>query len=115
MHFKDISSPGTSQKSELLLNVKNLSRKVSGNWIWENISFELSAGQGLAISGTSGSGKSMLLRTLAGLDVFEKGPSGEVGSISLSGKSITDWGMPQYPTRNRLHYQLLFDRLRNVN
>ena len=99
MHSKDTSSPGTSQKSELLLHVKNLSRKVSGNWIWENISFELSAGQRLALSGTSGSGKSMLLRTLAGLDVLEKGPSGEEGSISFSGKSITEWEMPEYRTR----------------
>ena len=99
MHSKDTSSPGTSQKSELLLHVKNLSRKVSGNWIWENISFELSAGQRLALSGTSGSGKSMLLRTLAGLDVLEKGPSGEEGSISFSGKSITEWKMPEYRTR----------------
>ena len=99
MHSKDTSSPGTSQKSELLLHVKNLSRKVSGNWIWENINFKLSAGQRLALSGTSGSGKSMLLRTLAGLDVLEKGPSSEEGSISFSGKSITEWKMPEYRTR----------------
>ena len=99
MHSKDTSSPGTSQKSELLLQVKNLSRKVSGNWIWENISFELSAGQRIALSGTSGSGKSMLLRTLAGLDVLEKGPSSKEGSISFSGKSITEWKMPEYRTR----------------
>ena len=99
MHSKDTSSPGTSQKSELLLHVKSLSRKVSGNWIWENISFELSAGQRLALSGTSGSGKSMLLRTLAGLDVLEKGPSGKEGSISFSGKSIAEWEMPQYRTK----------------
>ena len=99
MHSKDTSSPGTSQKSELLLYVKNLSHKVSGNWIWENISFELSAGQRLALSGTSGSGKSMLLRTLAGLDVLEKGPSGEEGSISLFGKSMAEWKMPEYRTR----------------
>ena len=102
MHSKDTSSPGTSQKSELLLNVKNLSRKVSGNWILENISFDLSAGQRLALSGTSGSGKSMLLRTLAGLDVLEKGPSGEEGSISLSGKSMAEWKMPEY--RRRIGY-----------
>jgi len=99
MHSKDTSSPGTSQKSELLLNVKNLSRKVSGNWIWENINFELSAGQKLALSGTSGSGKSMLLRTLTGLDVLEKGPSGEEGTINFSGKSIAEWNMPEYRTR----------------
>ena len=77
MHSKDTSSLGTSQKSELLLQVNNLSRKVSGNWIWENISFELPSGQRLALSGTSGSGESMLLRNLAELDVFEKGPSGK--------------------------------------
>ena len=76
MHSKDTSLPGTSQKSELLFHVKYLSRKVSGNWIWVNISFELSAGQRLALSGTSGSGENMLLRKLAELDVFEKGPSG---------------------------------------
>ena len=99
MHSKDTSLPVTSQKSELLLHVKNLSRKVSDNWIWENISFELSAGQRLALSGTSGSGKSMLLRTLVGLDVLEKGSSGEEGSISFSGKSITEWEMPEYRTR----------------
>jgi len=99
MHSKDTSSTGTSQKSELMLQVNNLSRKVSGNWIWENIGFGLSAGQRLALSGTSGSGKSMLLRTLAGLDVIEKGPSGEEGSISFSDKSITEWKMPEYRTK----------------
>ena len=102
MHSKDSSSPETSQKSELLLQVKNICRKVSGNWIWKNISFDLSAGQRLAISGTSGSGKSMLLRTLAGLDMLEKGPSCEEGSISFSGKSIIEWEMPEY--RSRIGY-----------
>ena len=99
MHSKDTLSPGTSQKSEHLLHVKNLSRKVSGNWIWENISFQLFAGQRLALSGTSGSGKSMLLRTIAGLDVLEKRPSSEEGSISFSGKSVAEWEMPEYRTR----------------
>jgi len=41
----------------------------------------------------------MLLRTIAGLDVFEKGPSGEDGAISFLGKSIAEWEMPQYRTR----------------
>ena len=96
MHSKDTYLTETSQKSKLLLQVKNISRKVSDNWIWENISFDLYAGQRIALSGTSGSGKSFLLRTLAGLDVLEKGPSGEEGSISFSGRSITEWEMPEY-------------------
>ena len=99
MHSKDYPSLGTSQKLKLMLKVKNLSRKVSDNWIWENINFELYAGQKLALSGNSGSGKSMLLRTLAGLDVLEKGPSGKEGSISFSGKSISEWEMPEYRIR----------------
>ena len=99
MHSKDTYSSGTSQKSKLLLQVKNISRKVSGKWIWENISFDLYEEQRIAISGTSGSGKSMLLRTLAGLDVIEKGPSGEEGSIIFSGKSISEWKMPEYRIR----------------
>ena len=82
-----------------MLQVKNISRKVSGKWIWKNISFDLYADQRIAISGTSGSGKSMLLRTLAGLDVLEKGPSGKEGSVSFSGKSITEWEMPEYRKR----------------
>tara|TARA_Y100001960_G_C14418769_1_gene701831 strand:- start:179 stop:790 length:612 start_codon:yes stop_codon:yes gene_type:complete len=41
----------------------------------------------------------MLLRTLAGLDVLEKGPSGEEGYISFSGKSMAEWKMPEYRTR----------------
>tara|TARA_B100001123_G_scaffold193033_1_gene220119 strand:+ start:654 stop:1031 length:378 start_codon:yes stop_codon:yes gene_type:complete len=40
-----------------------------------------------------------LLRTISGLDILEKGPSGEEGSISFSGKSIAEWKMPQYRTR----------------
>ena len=96
MHSNETYSIGTSQKSKLLLQVKNISRKVSEKWIWENISFDLYAGQRIALSGTSGSGKSVLLRTIAGLDVLEKGPSGEEGTISFSGKSITEWEMPEY-------------------
>ena len=99
MHSNYTSSLWTSQKSKLLLRAKNLSRKISGNLIWENISFELYAGQRIALSGTSGSGKSMLLRTLAGLDSLEKGSSLEEGSISFSGKSIKEWEMPQYRTK----------------
>ncbi len=99
MHSKDNPLPETSQKSELLLQATNLCRKVSGNWIWVNISFKLTAGQMLALSGKSGSGKSLLLRTLAGLDDLEKGPSDELGSIIFLGKSIADWEMTEYRTR----------------
>jgi putative ABC transport system ATP-binding protein len=51
------------------------------------------------LSGSSGSGKSLLLRTLAGLDVIESGLSGETGTINFDGISLHDWEMTQYRTK----------------
>ena len=99
MHSTDISSVRTSQKSDAGLSCKNLSRQISGNWIWSKINLHLAPGDKLALSGSSGSGKSLLLRTLAGLDVIESAPSGETGTINFDGISLHDWEMPQYRTK----------------
>ena len=99
MHSTDISSVRTSQKSDTGLSCKNLSRQISGSWIWSEINLHLAPGDKLALSGSSGSGKSLLLRTLAGLDVIESAPSGETGTINFAGISLHDWEMPQYRTQ----------------
>ena len=99
MHSTDISSVRTSQKSDAGLSCKNLSRQISGNWIWSKINLHLAPGDKLALSGSSGSGKSLLLRTLAGLDVIESAPSGETGTINFDGISLHNWEMPQYRTK----------------
>lgn len=99
MHSTDISSVRTSQKSDAGLSCKNLSRQISGNCIWSKINLHLAPGDKLALSGSSGSGKSLLLRTLAGLDVIESGLSGETGTINFDGISLHDWEMPQYRTK----------------
>ena len=96
MHSTDIPSRRTSQKSDPVLSGENLSRQVSGNRIWSKINIHLNPGERLALTGSSGSGKSLLLRTLAGLDVIDSGPSGEYGSINFEGKSLHEWEMPQY-------------------
>ena len=62
MHSTDISSRRTSQKSDPVLSCENLSRQVSGNWIWREITIHLNPGEKLALTGSSGSGKSLLLR-----------------------------------------------------
>ncbi|MBC8259903.1 MAG: ATP-binding cassette domain-containing protein [SAR324 cluster bacterium] len=95
-HSTDISAVRTSQKSNPLLSCTNLSRQISTNWIWTEISINLAAGERLALRGSSGSGKSLLLRTLAGLDLIQSGPSSQSGSISFRGKSLAAWEMPQY-------------------
>ena len=99
MHSTDISSVRTSQKSDAGLSCKNLSRQISGKWIWSKINLHLAPGDKLALSGSSGSGKSLLLRTLAGLDVIESGLSGETGTINFDGISLHDWEMPEYRTK----------------
>ena len=99
MHSTDISAVRTSQKSDAGLSCKNLSRQISGKWIWSKINLHLAPGDKLALSGSSGSGKSLLLRTLAGLDVIESGLSGETGTINFDGISLHDWEMPEYRTK----------------
>ena len=89
----------TSQKSDAGLSCNNLSRQISGSWIWSKINLHLAPGDKLALSGSSGSGKSLLLRTLAGLDVIESAPSGETGTINFDGISLHNWEMPQYRTK----------------
>ena len=99
MHSTDISSVRTSQKSDAGLSCKNLSRQISGNCIWSNINLHLEPGKKLALTGSSGSGKSLLLRTLAGLDIIESASYGETGSINFNGKSVYEWEMPLYRTK----------------
>ena len=99
MHSTDISSVRTSQKSDAGLSCKNLSRQISGKGIWSMINLHLAPGDKLALTGSSGSGKSLLLRTLAGLDVIESGLSGKTGTINYEGIPLHEWEMPQYRTK----------------
>ena len=73
-----------------ILSVRGLGRKIDKYWIWRNLNFELFSGEKVAILGASGSGKSLLLRTLAGLDRVQ------AGQIIFGGKSIDAWYLPKY-------------------
>lgn len=55
----------------MLVKIKNLSARLSNDFHIKNISFELQPGDILTLLGKSGSGKSSLLRCLAGLQKFE--------------------------------------------
>ena len=55
------------------LKVNNLSCEKGYNLLFENLSFEINSGEALKVSGPNGSGKTSLLRIIAGLSSFESG------------------------------------------
>ena len=60
--------------------------------VWRDVNFTVSPGSRLLIDGPSGSGKSLLLRAVAGLDPSD-------GEFRLHGKTPAEWGVPRYRSR----------------
>lgn len=80
-----------------LLEIQNLTVKIKGQTIFENISLTASPGKILAITGHNGAGKSTLMRCIAGLI---KETSGE---IRVAGKPT------KRKQRNKLCYMIMQD------
>ncbi|WP_235910595.1 ABC transporter ATP-binding protein [Deinococcus kurensis] len=73
-----------------LLEARHLHRHVAGRLLWQRVGFTLEPGQCLLLVGPSGSGKSLLLRALAGLDPLEG------GEVTFRGQTQQSWRMPAY-------------------
>jgi len=66
-----------------ILSVRALAKSYQGRGVLDGVEFDLAAGEGFAVLGRSGSGKSVLLRLLIGLERPDE------GSIRFAGQEIT--------------------------
>ena len=56
-----------------MISAKNLGKTFDGSWLFQDVSFDVSLGKSMAIIGPSGSGKSVLLKIIAGLVAADEG------------------------------------------
>ncbi len=59
--------------NDIILSVKNIHKKFGSHEIHHNLSFDLLRGQTVGLLGGSGTGKSVLLRSLIGLESIQQG------------------------------------------
>jgi phospholipid/cholesterol/gamma-HCH transport system ATP-binding protein len=71
-----------NSKSKLIINIKDLRKSFGNNHVLEGFSMKLYEGENLVIMGKSGSGKSVMIKCLIGLEEADS------GSIMVMGKEI---------------------------
>lgn len=90
-----LPSPSSHESGRGCLAMRNLSLRYSpdGPWIFRNLSFDIPAGQSVAIVGPSGCGKTTLLKTLMGLQEPSE------GEIFMDGSEIRALTVDGYRSR----------------
>ena len=93
---------------EKLLEVKHVAKKFEGKEVHRDINFDLRKGETIGLLGHSGTGKSVLLRSLIGLEEIDQ------GSIWFKGKRIDVLTEEElFPVRTKISYSFqsgaLFD------
>ncbi len=87
-----------------LLEVKNLSKSFGKTKVLKGINFSLEEGEVLSIIGSSGGGKTTLLRCLNFLEFAEAGQIIVDGKVLFDGSAINEKQIRE----NRLHFGLVF-------
>src|SRR5262249_10090407 len=78
-----VATPESRKESTVGIEAQNLSKRYGSVQAVKDVSFEVPAGQLVALLGPSGSGKSTILRIIAGLE------SADTGSVVLTGEDAT--------------------------
>jgi sulfate/thiosulfate transport system ATP-binding protein len=78
-----LTAQAASKESSVGIEVRNLSKRYGTFQAVKDVSFEVIAGQLVALLGPSGSGKSTILRIIAGLEVAD------TGGVLLTGEDAT--------------------------
>src|SRR5260221_14144235 len=71
-------------RGSVAIAVRNLSKRFGSFQAVDGVSFEVPAGQLVALLGPSGSGKSTILRIIAGLE------AADAGEVALTGEDATN-------------------------
>ena len=74
----------TKQKPETAVSVESISKRFGAASVLEDINFEVSEGETIVLLGASGSGKTTILRIIAGLETPDS------GRVILHGKDVTN-------------------------
>src|SRR5206468_4911059 len=77
-------APDREQQSGVAASVQSLSKRFKEARVLDDVSFDVAEGESLVLLGASGSGKTTILRIIAGLEQPEK------GRVILHGKDVTD-------------------------
>jgi sulfate transport system ATP-binding protein len=77
-------APEREQPSGVAASVRGVSKRFKKSRVLEDISFDVAEGESLVLLGASGSGKTTILRIIAGLELPDS------GRVILHGKDVTD-------------------------
>jgi sulfate/thiosulfate transport system ATP-binding protein len=77
-------APDRAEKSGVAASVRGISKRFRKARVLEDISFDVAEGESLVLLGASGSGKTTILRIIAGLEQPDS------GRVILHGKDVTD-------------------------
>src|SRR5256714_14066714 len=77
-------APEREQSSGVAASVRGVSKHFKKSRVLEDVSFDVAEGESLVLLGASGSGKTTILRIIAGLEQPDS------GRVILHGKDVTD-------------------------